>query len=133
MLALLMLLQAAGTQERPPATEPWQAAITSQIEAFRLRDAPGAFQYAAEGFHAMFPSAEAFFIVIVGSGYAPIMDSRSHSFGAFQVLEDKSVVQQVKFVGNDQSLYEATYQMGEEAAGWRVRAVQLVKQPGLGI
>jgi hypothetical protein len=39
----------------------------------------------------------------------------------------------VKLVGKDQSLYEAFYQLTEEAAGWRVQGVQLLKQAGMGI
>jgi hypothetical protein len=113
--------------------EPWQSVITSQIEAFRAKDAPGAFQYAGAGFQVAFPTAEAFFSAIVGAGYAPIMESRSHSFGKFQKMGDKVVVQEVKLVGNDLSLYEAFYQLAEEENGWRVQGVQLLKQPGIGI
>ena len=36
-------------------------------------------------------------------------------------------------VGNDQSLYEAFYQLAEEKDGWRVQGVQLVKQAGMGV
>lgn len=115
------------------AIEPWQAVITSQIEAFRMKDAAAAFSYAGAGFQVAFPSAEAFFNAIVTAGYAPIMDSRSHSFGRFQKLGDKAVAQEVKFVGNDQSLYGAIYMLAEEANGWRVQGVQLAKQAGVGI
>jgi hypothetical protein len=115
------------------AIEPWQSVITSQIEAFRAKDAPGAFKYAGAGFQVAFPTAEAFFGAIVGSGYAPIMESRSHTFGEFQKMGDKAVVQEVKLVGNDQSLYEAFYQLAEEADGWRVQGVQLLKQAGIGV
>ena len=137
VLAALLLLGTAVWAEEPTApaatAEPWQAVITSQIEAFRAKDAPGAFQWAAAGFQATFPSPEAFFNAIVGSGYAPIMESRSHSFGKFQKLGDKAVVQEVKFLGNDQGLYEAFYMLAEEANGWRVQGVQLAKQAGVGI
>jgi hypothetical protein len=135
LLALAPMMPASAQEATPQAvvSEPWQEVITLQIEAFRTKDAPGAFTYAAEAFHAGFPSAEAFFVAIVGSGYAPIMESRSHSFGAFQKVSDTVVVQQVKFVGEDQGLYEAIYQLTAETAGWRVSGVQLVKQPGIGI
>lgn len=113
--------------------EPWQSVITSQIEAFRTRDAAAAFSYAGAGFQVAFPSAEAFFNAIVTAGYAPIMESRSHSFGRFQKLGDKAVAQEVKFVGTDQSLYAAIYMLAEEANGWRVQGVQLAKEPGVGI
>lgn len=113
--------------------EPWQAVITGQIEAFRAKDAAAAFQYAAAGFQTNFPSAEAFFAAIVGSGYGPIMESRSHSFGRFEKVDDKTVLQEVHLVGNDQSLYAAIYQLTEETNGWRVQGVQLLKQPGMAI
>jgi hypothetical protein len=137
MLAALLLLGATAFAEEPAAPaasgEPWQIVITSQIEAFRAKDAAGAFQWAGAGFQVAFPSPEAFFSAIVGSGYAPIMESRSHSFGQFQKLGDKAVVQEVKFVGKDQGLYEAFYMLAEEANGWRVQGVQLAKQAGVGI
>jgi hypothetical protein len=134
--AVVMLGAMAHAQDAaaPDATiEPWQSVITSQIEAFRAKDAAGAFQYAGAGFQVTFPTAEAFFSAIVGSGYAPIMESRSHSFGAFEKMGDKAVVQEVKLVGNDQSLYEAFYQLAEEENGWRVQGVSLLKQAGIGI
>lgn len=131
---LLGTMAQAQVDDTPSATiEPWQSVITSQIEAFRLKDAPGAFQYAAAGFQETFPTAEAFFVAIIASGYAPIMESRSHSFGGFRMMGDKVVEQEVRLVGNDQSLYEALYQLGEEPDGWRVRGVKLVKQPGMGV
>lgn len=134
VLALSGALAQAQDAAAPLATiEPWQSVITSQIEAFRTKDAPGAFQYAGAGFQATFPSAEAFFVAIIGSGYSPIMESRSHTFGGFRKMGDKAVVQEVRLVGNDQSLYEALYQLAEEPEGWRVQGVQLIKQPGVGI
>ena len=136
LAAFVLLVAAVNAQETTaPSTalEPWQSVITSQIEAFRAKDAPGAFQYAGAGFQVAFPSAEAFFSAIVGAGYEPIMESRSHSFGKFEKMGDKVVVQEVKLVGNDQSLYEAFYQLAEEKDGWRVQGVQLLKQAGMGI
>jgi hypothetical protein len=132
LFAMMAALPAAAEDATVPA-QPWQAVITGQIEAFRAKDASGAFEYAAEAFHTGFPSAEAFFVAIVGSGYAPIMESRSHSFGKYEKLGDTVVLQEVKFVGNDQSLYEAFYQLTEETEGWRVSGVQLLKQSGLAI
>lgn len=132
-LFAIMAAWPVTAQDAATGGEPWQAVITSQIEAFRAKDAPGAFQYAASAFHAGFPTAEAFFIAIIGSGYGPIMDSRSHSFGTHEMLAETVVLQEVKFVGNDQSLYAAYYQLTEETAGWRVSGVQLLKQPGLAI
>lgn len=136
LAALLTIGLPAQAQEQGTeavAIEPWQEVITSQIEAFRTKNAAAAFSYAGAGFQMTFPSAEAFFNAIVGAGYAPIMESRSHSFGRFQKLGDKAVVQEVKFVGTDQGLYSAIYMLAEEANGWRVQGVQLAKEAGVGI
>lgn len=137
LIAAILLLGASVARAQDVAAEveaeAWQGVITSQIEAFRAKDATAAFQYAGSGFQAAFPNADSFFSVIVGSGYAPIMESRSHGFGTFEKMGERTVVQEVKLVGNDQSLYEAFYQLVEEANGWRVQGVQLVKQPGMGI
>lgn len=116
-----------------PVATPWQDVITGQIQAFRDHDAPEAMSYAGMGFQASFPTPEAFFVAIISSGYAPIMESRSHSFGEFRMVGDTSVAQQVKFVGTNQDLYEAIYMLTQEEKGWRVQGVQLLKQPGIGI
>lgn len=127
--------QEAAAEASQTAVEemPWRLTVTGQIEAFRSRDPSGAFAYAADAFHQGFPSPEAFFVAIVGSGYAPIMESRSHSFGEFRRIDDVTVMQRVKFVGEDQMLYEALYLLGEEEGEWRVQGVQLMKQQGLGV
>jgi hypothetical protein len=131
--AVLILLFGAAAVAAQEVETPWQDTVTAQVEAFRAADAEGAFVYASAPFHEMFASAEVFFLTFVSSGYAPIMDSRSHTFGSFTVLADQSVQQEVNFVGNDQTLHGAIYQLREEAEGWRVMGVQLMKQPGMGI
>jgi hypothetical protein len=141
-LALAWAVLPAAAQQEPVQPEvpaevsvvPWQDVITSQIQAFRDHDAPAAFSYAGAGFQTSFPSAEAFFAAIVTSGYAPIMESTTHSFGRYELLgEEQGVVQEVRFIGKDQDYYDAVYQLTEEAAGWRVQGVQLVKRPGIAI
>lgn len=132
LAAVILVVGAAGALAQEGET-PWRDSISGQIEAFRKADAPAAFSYASAPFKVRFPTAEEFFLAIVGSGYGPIMNSRSHSFGGFTLLEDSSVLQEVSFVANDQSLYGAVYQLREEAEGWRVMGVQLTKQPGIGI
>lgn len=136
-LAVLATPAVAQAPEVPAAEEatetPWQDVITSQIQAFRDRDAPAAFSYAGAGFQVTFQNAEVFFEAIVNSGYAPIMESRSHSFGTFQRMEADGVVQEVRLVGKDLELYTAIYQLTEEEVGWRVQGVQLVRQAGIAI
>jgi hypothetical protein len=133
--APLRAQELAPSPDVPPtvSTAPWQDVISGQIQAFRDHDAPVAFSYAGAGFQVTYPSAEAFFAAIVTSGYAPIMESKSHSFGAFEMLGETGVVQEVKFTGLDQSLHRAVYQLTEEPAGWRVQGVQLVREAGIAI
>jgi hypothetical protein len=133
IIAVVGLATPISAQDAPVSAAPWQDVISSQIQAFRDHDAPAALSFAGKGFHAAFASPEAFFVSIIGSGYAPIMESRSHSFGDFRMLDDKSVAQQVRFVGTNQQLYEAVYILTEEAAGWRVQAVQLAATQAVGI
>jgi hypothetical protein len=132
LMALAAAVPASGQGEPAPPT-PWQQVISSQIQAFRDGDAPAAFSYAGAAFQATFPSAEVFFSAIVGSGYAPIMESVSHSFGAHRILGARGVIQEVRLIGKDQERYGAIYQLTEEEAGWRVQGVQLFKQPGLAV
>lgn len=110
---------------------PWQQAISSQIEAFRQHDANAAFDYAGFGFRIAFPDAEQFFEAVIRSGFAPIAQSHAHSFGQFRAVGATTVIQQVRFVGRDQTLYGALYQVREEKEGWRVQAVQLVAERGM--
>jgi hypothetical protein len=110
----------------------WRQVITGQLDAFRRGDSAAAFGFAAEMFHANFDDAESFAATIRRSGYGPLMDSRSHSFGRF--IRDGDLVHQVvKFQGTDQTLFEALYSLGLEDGEWRVQAVQMRKQQGIAI
>lgn len=136
VLALLVLWLGAAVPSQAQegtAVVPWQEVISSQIQAFRDHDAPTAFSLAGSGFQTAFQNAEVFFEAIINSGYAPIMDSQSHSFGDFQLLGDSGVIQEVRFVGSNQELYGAVYQLTEEESGWRVQGVQLFREAGIAI
>jgi len=116
-----------------PSSQEWQEVIHAQIEAFRNHDAPAALSYASEEFHKQFADPNAFFVAIISSGYSPIMESLSESFGAFELQGDTEVLQEVRLTGTDQTVYEAIYELTHEAAGWRVHGVQLVKTKAIGI
>lgn len=112
----------------------WQAVVSGQIEAFRAGDGEAALGFAGGGFHRQFSDPDAFLAAIVASGYGPIVESRSHSFGPFTRVNERLVMQVVRLVGPDQSLYEALYQLGDEPdAGWRVLSVILRNAPGVGV
>lgn len=131
MMAFALALPAAAQNE----TMPWQASVTGQIEAFRAGDGTAALSFAAKAFRTQFEGQpDAFVAAIAASGYSPIVASRSHTFGEFEQVSDTSVMQVVKFVGPDQSLYEAMYQLADEPdEGWRVQGVALRKEAGIGI
>ena len=116
----------------PLATE-WQTVITSQILAFRTHDADAALNYAGDAFHQAFRDPQEFFLAIVGSGYSPIMESVSETYGRYKIVAPDLVLQEVKLTGPDQSVYEAIYQLSHESSGWRVLGVQLTKTQSIGI
>ena len=124
---------AQGPTPPPAPGAPWQEVITGQIEAFRHHDAPAALSFAGASFQESFPDATVFFRVIMGSGYAPIMLSQGHSFGAFEMIGADGVVQVVTLVGPDRQLYRAVYELRREPAGWRVQGVALTGPLGLGV
>ena len=126
---LAMLMPALAQEDATP----WQAAVTGQIQALRDGDAETALSFAAEGFRTQFEGeADKFYEAIMALGYTPIAASRSHSFGEFNMVGETTVVQVVKFIGSDQGLYEAVYQLSNEGeGGWHVEGVVLRKSDGV--
>ena len=131
LLGFLLLVAPSQAQDDIMAAE-WQAVITGQVEAFRVHDAPAALSFAATSFKQNFPDPAAFEQAIRDWGYGAIMDSRTHSFGPYQQVNEGIVLQAVRFTGPDQVLYEAIYQLNKEPEGWRVGGVQLMKTAGMG-
>ena len=131
-LSLFLLIAPAAQAQDDPLAAEWQAVITGQVEAFRTHDGAGALSFAGASFKQSFPDPAAFEKAIRDWGYAAIMESRSHSFGAYQQVNDSVVLQQVTFTGPDSVLYEAIYQLNKEPDGWRVGGVQLMKTTGMG-
>ena len=123
--------EASGTVKVDPTA--WQGVIDGQIAAFRKGDAATALSYAGASFRSTFSDPATFMMAIAGSGYAPIFTSVSDSFGKFQQPDPKSVLQEVDFIGPNQELFIAIYQLGLEADGWRVEGVQLAQAQGLGV
>lgn len=132
-VASAALAHPVSAQDAAEDAAAWQDVITNQIQAFRDKDARTAFYYAGIGFQATFPNAEAFFVAIIQSGYGPIMDSLTHSFGEYKLIGGMGIVQQVKFIGNDQQLYDAVYQLTQESGGWRVQGVHLMRPNGVAV
>lgn len=132
VMMLVALVMPAWAQDD---AAPWQATVSGQIEAFRAADGGAALAFAGEGFRTQFETQpDAFYAAILASGYGPIAESRSHSFGNFNRLSATSVLQVVKFVGTDQALHEAVYQLVDEPGeGWRVQGVIMRREAGIGI
>jgi hypothetical protein len=134
LLGLVLWAMPAAAQDDGAAdAAQWQAAITGQVEAFRKGDAPGALSFAGAEFKQGFADPRAFVMAIISWGYEPIVTSRSHSFGPYKMTTPDEVMQDVKFVGADQLLYEAIYQLEHEPDGWRIHGVQMVKTKGVGV
>lgn len=131
LFSLFLFAAPAQAQEEPPAPE-WQVVITGQVEAFRSHDAPVAMSFAAASFQQTFATPKEFEAAVRSWGYAAIMDSRSHSFGVYQQINETMLLQAVMFTGPDSILYEAIYQLNKEETGWRVGGVQLMKTAGMG-
>ena len=129
-LMIALLIPAAAQEDMP-----WQAAISGQIEALRAGDGATALTFAGEGFRTQFEGKpDQFMAAIFATGYKPIAESRSQSFGNFNKVSDSVVLQVVKFIGSDQGLYEALYQMTTEDDGsWHVLGVALKKETGVAV
>ena len=133
-VSLAMVFGATARAEaQDPSPVEWQAVIAGQIQALRMHDASGALSFAGDEFKTRFTNPEEFIAAIMASGYGPIADSRSQTFGEFRLIAPDQVVQEVKLTGNDQSIYEAFYILGKETGAWRVHGVQLAKTTGLGV
>jgi len=135
ILALTLILALLAPAAAQDDTAPWQATVTSQIEAFRAQDGAAALALAGAGFRDQFDGQpDAFYAAVLATGYEPVVQSRSHSFGDFAMVSATVVAQVVLLVGPDQGLYEALYQLENEPdAGWRVLGVMLRKQKGVAI
>lgn len=136
VLAIAMLLFSlagvSSAQSDAKDEAPWQATVTNQIMALRAGDGAAALEYAGANFKKIYRDPNDFYNAVVQSGYEPIVSSRSHSFGDYEMVSEKLVMQVVRFVAHDLGLYEALYQIGNEDGEWRVLGVMLRREPGVG-
>jgi len=129
--SLVMLFGAVPARAAPMSAE-WQAVITGQVDAFHAEDGTAALGFAGSGFKARFTDPAVFLQAIREWGYGAIMESSSHSFGAYQLIDPDHVLQIVDFMGPDQVIYRAAYQLVREPDGWRIAGVQMMKTGGMG-
>jgi hypothetical protein len=131
LVGLTLLALPARAQDEAAVAE-WQGVITAQVEAFRANDGATALSFAGASIQASFPDPRTFVQWIKDDGYDPIVESLSHNFGPYKMVSPRRVVQDVKFVGKDQGLYDAQYWLELEDGGWRVHRVLLTRTPGVG-
>lgn len=129
---LLAMAGSALAQATDPVSEDWQAVIKGQIAAFHAGDGAKALSFASAQFRDGFEDPQAFLSAVAAWGYAPILTSRSESYGKFTLVAPDEVVQSVTILGPDMVVYLALYDLQKEADGWRVRAVQMTKTGGMG-
>ena len=132
LILSVVLLLPVGAQD---AQYPWRETVTGQILALRGDDGEAALSFAGAAFRANYQSnPQQFADDVARSGYGPIGQSRSHSFGAFRELAPGVVLQEVEFIGADGRVWEAVYQLADERdEGWRVQGVVLRSTSGRGI
>lgn len=137
LFALLsaLVLSARGQDETSIFADEsgWQTVISDQINAFRAGNAEAALELAGSGFKRTYQDPMRFMNDVTAMGYEPILRSVSHSFGEFRPLSDSVVLQVVQVIGSDQGYYEALYQLGMEADGWRIIGVALSAKSGVAI
>lgn len=136
IVTFLFSFTSAWAQDDPKNVDlAWQDAISGQIDAFQRGDGDGALSFAGIAFQERYRGLDgsAFVEDIKRSGYAPVVESFSHSFGNYRLVDGDIVLQVVNFQGPNQGLYQALYQLAEEPDGWRIQSVQLRREPGIGV
>ena len=131
LLSVLMCVPLAAQEEDTA----WRDTVTGQIVALRGGDGAAALSFAGAAFRANYQADPQRFVDdIARSGYRPIGQSRSHSFGAYRELAPGAVLQVVEFIDKDGRVWEAIYQLVDERdEGWRIQGVALRSTEGLGI
>ena len=93
LCTLLLLAGPARAQDAavtPADRDAIRSVITTQLDAFRRADAPGAYAEAAPGIRQLFPTPE-IFLDMVRRGYPPVYRPRSAEFTAL-TTEDGQLV-----------------------------------------
>ena len=131
---VLSILMVVPSLAQAPETA-WRESVTGQIQALRDGDGALALTFAGAVFRANYQAdPQKFADDIARSGYGPIGQSRSHSFGTFRELAPGVVLQEVEFIDQDGRVWDAVYQLADERdEGWRVQGVVLRSTEGVGI
>ncbi len=102
-----------------------QQSIEAQLRAFQAGDRVAAYSYAAPNITRMFPTAD-IFMNMVETGYAPIGQPQSYSFGTVTEPAPGSIIQEMTIVGKDGRVFEANYTLELQPDGaFRITGVRL--------
>jgi len=124
-LLLAALLLSPGALAGDAEIKAAQGSIEAQLEALKAGDGALAYSFAAPGIQRIFPTAE-IFMGMVESGYQPVRNARSYSFGKVEEMGAGAIVQQVLITGPDGKEYEALYTLQLQPDGvWRITGVSL--------
>lgn len=104
--------------------------INNQVAAFRAGDAEAAFGYASQNIRAIFGTA-ARFDQMVARGYPMVRDPAEVRMLAPHQEAD-GLWQRVLFIDRQGQGHVLDYQMVQTPQGWRINAVVLVPQAGVG-
>lgn len=100
--------------------------IQSQLDAFAVDDAAGAYQFASPTIQRIFPTPE-IFMGMVRTGYLPIYRHQRADFLEFDIVNG-ALAQRVLLVGPDGVPVVALYFMQRQPDGsWRINGVSLLE------
>ncbi|MEO0866576.1 MAG: DUF4864 domain-containing protein [Pseudomonadota bacterium] len=106
-----------------------ETVIGSQIEAFKVDDFEGAFEFAAPSIRNIFRTPENFG-VMVQRGYPMVWRPAEVTFLDLREVP-QGFVQTVQIVDAEGAVHYLAYAMTETPAGWKILGVQLLKAPGV--
>ena len=129
-------LPADGEGQLPPGTEApgvdadIGAVIGAQLNAFRARDAQGAWRYASQNIQRMFGSPSQFGLMV--QQLYPMIWDNSDARYVSQRPQDGYVFQQVMIQDPQGRLHMLEYAMIKTPGGWRIDGVSILPAPDVG-
>ncbi len=124
--AVLAVGMASGAMAQSQDIE---AVIGSQIEAFKVDDFEGAFEFAAPSIRNIFRTPENFG-VMVQRGYPMVWRPAEVTFLDLSEAP-QGFVQTVQIVDAEGSVHYLAYAMTQTSAGWKISGVRILEAPGV--
>ncbi len=124
---ILVLLVAWGFSAAAAEQGRITAVIAAQIEAFRTKDYPDAFEYASPAIKNLFGTAE-IFGDMVERGYPMVLSPAEVRYLDLREIAG-ALWQRVLIRDKDGRLHLLDYQMIEGGSDWKINAVQILRAP----